>query len=439
MKKGQIPIIELVTAVLILLVAFSVLFPEFYYKSKWEDAFVLIKARDSILTIDRIGKLYSYSFNSTLLENFLRSIYLGENLLFWSETSDTFKGRIIVACNCTKQQIEKLYSWFGRIKLNDREIEMIFLESNLDIINEPSDVLLIWKYKDLTPYIATLKNYLNKENGIIQIADLTLAQVNEAQKQIFGIEWFEGGWGPTNENYFIKPRNASQITYQAYKNFYHVPLPLLAPIATTTIPIEGTIQACASANVNQGNFTFRGTSYNFWICDGKSVYFDTNRNNRADIRVITGQNFLINNFTFLLNYIDYNERIRISFKPAYNFTDFLRAGGSKVYPADNDIRKILLYRGNWSNEPNKPIPVVIINGTIGRTAWVADFSRDGLDKVGDDHKSLLLSLLLETSNKRSFEVLSPGLRLGTLTSYVNIVNKDIFEVYRFNLRLGYPF
>jgi hypothetical protein len=439
MSKGQIPIIELTTTILVLLVAFSVLFPEFSYKSKWEDALLFTRAKDSILTIDRIGNLYSYSFNPTLLENFLKSVYPGENLITWFETEGTFKGRIIVACNCTAGQIEKLNSWFGQIQLNNRSITINFLTSNLDVINEPSDALLIWGYKDLTNYRTPLQNYLNKGNGIVEITDLSQAQANNAQQQIFGVKWYNpgGGWGSATEDTFIRPVDAKKTNYGSYKNFNHIPIPLLAPILTTSIPNDSVIPECLSSNINQGNFTFRGASYNFWICNGGSVYFDTNGNNMADIRIIVGNSFTINNFKFLLNYMDDNERIRVSFKPVYNFTDFLQAGGSRVYPVDDDVNKILLSNGNWIS-PSRPIPAVILNGTVGKTAWVADFSRNGLDEVEDDHKSLLLSLLLWTSNKRVFEV-SPNLKVGLLNSYISTENKDIFEVYRFNLGLGFPF
>lgn len=439
MSKGQIPIIELVTTILILLVAFGILLPELSYKNKWGDALIITRARDTILTIDRIGNLYGYSFNSVLLQNFLKAVYPEGNLVSWSETESTFKNRIVIACNCTSAQIEKLNSWLGQITFNDRTVTLNFLSSNLDVINEPSDALLIWGYTDLTNYQTTLQNYLNKGNGVVEIMDLTQAQINNAQQQIFGLKWYDlgSGWGSSAEDSFIKPADANKINYGLYKNFNHIPIPLPAPILTTSIPNDSFVPECPSSNINQGNFTFRSVSYNFWICNGGSVYFDTNGNSMADVRLTTGNNFKINNYNFSLNYIDGNERVRISFKPFYNFTDFLQAGGSRIYPLDNDINKIALYNGNWVS-PSRSIPVVILNGTLGRTAWVADFSRGGLDGVKDDHKSLLLSLLIWTSNKGAFEQ-SPSLESGVLTSYINTENKDIFEVYKFNLGLGFPF
>lgn len=102
---------------------------------------------------------------------------------------------------------------------------------------------------------------------------------------------------------------------------------------------------------------------------------------------------------------------------------------NRVRQADNDANKILLKNGNQ--------PVVVLNGTIGKTAWMAI-----PQNVGDDHKELLLSLLLYAANKGPSGVLSPQLRklnIGYLTSYINTKNDDIFEIYKFNLGLGFPF
>jgi hypothetical protein len=80
-----------------------------------------------------------------------------------------------------------------------------------------------------------------------------------------------------------------------------------------------------------------------------------------------------------------------------------------------------------------------LNGTFSRTAWIADFSRDGLDKVEDDHRELLLSLILWASNKRSVSMTSSQLKTGFISTYINAFNDDIFEIYKFKLGLGYPY
>jgi len=90
-----------------------------------------------------------------------------------------------------------------------------------------------------------------------------------------------------------------------------------------------------------------------------------------------------------------------------------------------------------SESPPREYPAVILN-RFGETgvAWVASFSEDG---VSDDEKLLLTSLLFWASNKRETSTEVTNLRIGYMTSYVNVKNLDMFEAYKFSLGLGYPF
>ena len=113
-------------------------------------------------------------------------------------------------------------------------------------------------------------------------------------------------------------------------------------------------------------------------------------------------------------------------------------GNTKIYPVDQDTDRILLSMGKYG-DANDPIPVVILNGTIGKTAWVADFSRDGLENVNDDHKELLNSLLFSVSSKKAKVTTYGGATIGHVNSYLNIMSDDMFEIYRINLGTGQPF
>jgi hypothetical protein len=59
--------------------------------------------------------------------------------------------------------------------------------------------------------------------------------------------------------------------------------------------------------------------------------------------------------------------------------------------------------------------------------------------VGHDERLLLQSVILAVSNKNSKVSPLGDLRTGSVTTYINAVNRDMFEVYRFNLGLGFPF
>ncbi len=224
-------------------------------------------------------------------------------------------------------------------------------------------------------------------------------------------------------------------SYESYKYFHHIPMTIWTPTPRSSLAVASGITPCSSTNINEGIVRIRDTNYNIWICNGESAYLDTGGNpNEADRRVLSGERFPIDGQELSLSYIDDNVKLGIAF-PEYKFKDFLD-GGTKLYPKDQDVSKVLLSKGAYVGTSN-PIPVVIVNEKTSRVAWVADFTKN-LNNVGDDHKLLLSALLLWSSDKKHVSGLS-NLKFGHLTSYVNVANQDMYEVYRFDLGLGFPF
>jgi len=446
-KKGVINLVEMITVVVILFIAFSVFFPGFVYKSRWNDAYVVLLSRDTIITIDRLGKLYNFSFSASSLQKYLDLTLPTNktNLIGWSEVDGVIKNQLTIACNCTEQQISTLSELFSGLQFNGREVQVLIPKSSLEVINQPADVLLIWGYKNLDPYAQNIKNFLASENGVVEIMDFSdITQVNNdrAQREIFGLQANSIATSDElSDNFARAPSNSSDIIYGPFKFFYHIPLALKTiPNTSASIPSEIPIDASNCANFTQGNITFNKTSYKFWDCTSiagaLSVYFDTNANGKADTRLVAGESFNLTNiasYNFTLSYIDGMRKIGVAFRANFTFDDFGNFAGTKVLdvvPRDGSDKTLLKTSpGNF--------PVVILNRTaIARAAWIADFSEDG---YGDDEKQLLMSLILWASNKKAARVLSPNIRAGLLTSYINTVNQDMFEVYRFNLGLGFPF
>jgi len=431
--KGFIVILEVIVVLIVLFIAFSVFFPKFSYKNRWNDAYIQLKGRDIILTLDRLGKLYNYSFNNNELNRFLFDPDKGvisikrDNLISWSETEGTFKNNIVIACNCTNEQIEAWKGWIEQLRMNDRHIDAttFICWTNLEVINPcyygdkkfDPDVLIIWgnpnqKTRRLNVYKNLLLDYLERGNGILEIMDFVESDAittDTGQYKIFGIQW--DNRNPTAwSNNFNPPPNANDIKYQPYKFFYHVPVPL----------------------ASSGEFNFQGNSYSYNICNGKLCIDHDGDPDTPAQEVVPGNNFEINGYNFFLSYIDATKsRIGITFKPSYIFKNFL--DGSKMV-ADNE--KILLQRGGGDNR----LAVVALNGSSNyRTAWItANFAAD-LNSVGDDHKSLFNSLLLWVSNKKAARVLAPAISVGFKTSYVDVEGYDMYEPYIFNLGIAYPY
>lgn len=462
--KGFINILELIAVVLAVVIAMSVFFPGFLYSDKWTQAYLLLTGRDILVTIDRTGKLSNYSFSPNDLRQFFSQITPSTNIISWSEVEGTFKQLMVVECNCSADVQSRIASWFGNFTVNGRAISLhICPAGDLSNINSVSacydpnnpkhtaDVLVIWGYTNLTGYTSQLNQFLSNGNGIVEVANFTsIASVDSAQNSIFGLQFVNNNRNlAADYDYFArKPGNSTDVIYGPYKYFFGVPFPeSTVAISTTTLNTEGGIPTCALNNT--GKFNLNSSSYQFWICSSNSVYFDTDNNGTADTIVSPGQNFTINKAVFTLSSIDFPNRIGIKFNSPYTFNDFfsfqtppskdLGASWSNYYPLevipyDGTAKNILLNASVGGGQPD--IPVVILNNTNGKAAWMADFTDNG---NSDDSKNLFFSLVLWSSNKRSIAVLSPSLQVGFLTSYINVNDTDVFEVYRLGIGLGYPY
>ncbi|MBI2543063.1 MAG: hypothetical protein HYW24_02675 [Candidatus Aenigmarchaeota archaeon] len=451
--KGQVPIVEVIISIIIAFVAFNILFTGGQYQTKWNDATSLLHGRDILTTADRLGQLHNYAFSETSFNSFIGEMDVSKDVLIKLETQGTLKSTMYIACDCTSEQLAYLQNVLGDVKLNNRQVNVNICSTTLPAINscgsgtQYPDVLVIWGYRDLTSYISVLSDFISNGNSAVEIADVPHTKVNnlgndedEGQKRIFGTIYIAEGNFPNNQDEFIAPTNAQQLTFKSYRWFYHLPYLLTGTSDAVSFQMEsGSTVTC---NGKTGNLKFRDNSYQFWICSDSKAYFDTTtpQNNKADVSVSEGERFSISSSNFLLSYVELPNKIRITFKPDYQYNDFIVKdnGHNKLALASPDNKsKTLLSMGFWDNEEQKPIAAVIFNGTEnGKSVWIADFSRDGLSATGDDHKQLLSSLILSIASKKSTvqSILS-----GQITSYINVVSKDMMEVYRVDLAIGKPF
>ena len=296
--KGFVSFIELVTAVIILIVAFTILFPPFQYSSKWGEALSLIKGRDIIFSLASSNKMYEYSFNSSLLENFLIQALNETNFIYSYSIENTIKPEIFIACNCTFEEINEFQRILSGFEINGREINFLLLYSNLDEINDPnkrSDLLLICGNKSLESYKDEIKKYIERGNGIILIADPSLEQVSPAGDEIYR-EIFGLGNASSQKvlisdfnNFTRNPESVKEIIYYPWKYFYRVAAPLSVSPYFASIPVENLAQPTCS---NKANGTFQLWVCNisneikpcplkFWVCDSQ-LYIDTDWNGTAD-------------------------------------------------------------------------------------------------------------------------------------------------------------
>jgi hypothetical protein len=428
-RKGFINFIELIVVAVVVITAFSVFFPGVGYKSEWDSAELFLRGRDVMFTVDSIGKLHEYSFDSDSFNNFLTTVFSGTNLITWDATKEAVKTTIKVSCVCDNEQIDALNDWLLGFKVNGRPVEFIIYQSDISSIVF-SDALIIWgDDMDLSSYRSQIEDFLASGGGAIEIMDFR-ADVGDVQQDIFGIT-NGGGWG-NDVNIVVKPNAGNQLTYQAYKLFYNQPYRIVADTSS------GTTAACTQSNMT-GTFTVRGTPNQFWICDGTSVHFDTNGDGGGDTGALhAGDTFTIDGFNFRVAYVESETQARISFDGStdYEFVDFIRKTGIEIIrPSDDDYSRSFVVRTGAL--PQKSCGVVLNNASGWRTVWMANFTEDGID-VGDDLKHLLTSLLIWASNKDETTTIT-NLRVGYVTSFVNIYERDLVEIYKLDFGLGYPY
>lgn len=443
--KGQIPILEMITVTVILFITFGIFFPQGDVQSRWDDANVILKGRDMALTMDRTGMLNQFVADRDALTDFLNKNIPERNLISWTTLDGTVQPEIIIACNCTTDQIDTLLNSMGRLKLNGRNFTIDFVASTLSPIQR-SDALLIWGRTDLEPFRNDIVNYLRSGNGVIGLADIE--NPDEAYTEIFGVAECAsllgqgncGGAGST-ELEFLVPTSVSQPRYQAYKFFHHLPIRSVSTGQfSAEVPVENEISTCPVWPVPEGFFSFKSTDARYWVCfQDDTIYFDTDGNNVADTIVSEREDFVIAGSNFRMSYIDSNStfgRIFVSIKPEFRLDDF-RDQNIDLVPADLDNTKILLRDGNYNG--GQPIPVVTVNrSTSGMAVWAPEsLVTDG--QFNHDERLLLASMISAASNKESRNPFVGEFQIGFLTPYVNVVNIDMFEVYQFNLGLGFPF
>lgn len=439
--KGQVPVFEVIVVAIILFTSFAIFFPGEGLTSRWDEAELALKGRDAVVTMERVGEVNDFAANPSLFTDFMIKAVPGQNLIYGNTIDGTVQPTVTVACNCTVEQIQDMLNWIGRAKLNGRDVNVDVLATTLTPIQE-ADVLVIWGRKDLAQFEPAILDYIKRGNGVVGIADFPDAtNPDDTYTEIFGIIECDVITNPACQSNsdgdlnFEVPTSADDLIYQPYKMFHRMPIRSIVAQDVPPVPIltEGGIQPCAGPGFPVA-FVFKSTTANYWICSSPAAaYFDTNGNNIADTIVEELDDFTIQGENFNMRYVEVN-RTFISIREGYEFDDF-SGDANDVYPADLDRSKIFLRDGPSGI---RPIPAVVFNTSgSGMTAWMPEEIFTGT--VGHDDRLLMQTVILSAANKNSKASPLGDIKGGSVTTYIDVANRDMFEVYRFNLGIGFPF
>jgi len=455
-NKGVVNLIELILVLVLLFASFAIFFPGVSYRNKWEDAYGVITTRDAILVLEHTGMLHEYAFDDSKMNTFLDKLFPDTNLILWTDVTGGIKGEIRIATDAPNDVISELNTWVDGFMLNEREIKIIFCYTEItstDYCLLNSDALLIWGYKSLNDKKLVLDNYLSGGNGIVEVMDFDEEEKIEGdivQTDIFGLRFV--GISKSQADYveFSRdPEDNSDIIYEPHKYFYSLPLPIGA------YSNGGTVEGCTYNPTKTDTLSLKGVDYNLWTCSEDSVCLDVDEDGVCIEQVNELSQFSLGGNQLYLNYVTHDDsKISVSFRPDHIFNDFLafiQPGGlgdeplgdpggiwriQHLEPIDGDQNRILLRA--ISSDPYSEYPAVILNNVDGtNVAWMAYFGEDD-GGYSQDEKQMMMSLLFWAANKESSGVDYSDIRYGYKTSRVNVENRDMFEIYKFDFGVGYP-
>jgi len=451
-NKGVVNFLELTVVLVMLFASFAIFFPGTSYRNKWEDVYGVVTTRDAILVLENTGTLHEYAFDDSKMDAFLDKLFPNTNLIVWTDVTGGMKGEIRIATDASNEVMTELVTWVDGFMLNERDIEITFCHTEIastDYCLLNSDALLIWDYKSLNDKKSVLDNYLSGGNGIVEVMDFDeedKIETDLVQTDIFGLRFVRISRDRADYVEFTRePEDDSDIIYEPYKYFYGLPLPI------GVFSDGGSLVGCSYNPTKTDVLSLKGTDYNLWTCEENSACVDALDGSCIE-EVNELSQFSLGGNQLYLNYVTHDDsKISISFRPDHVFNDFVayefpgeqtqgQGGGiwrlMTIEPRDADEDRILLRA--ISSSPYDEHPAVILNNVNGvNVAWMAYFSGDD-DGFSQDEKQMMFSLLFWAANKESSGVDYSDIRYGYKTSRVNVENRDMFEIYKFDFGIGYP-
>ncbi|MBI4018068.1 MAG: hypothetical protein HY368_00490, partial [Candidatus Aenigmarchaeota archaeon] len=219
--KGFVRLLEAVIASIILIASISYFFVPAAPQSSWDDTMAVIRARESLMSMEKSGRLADYvARNDVAAINADLRKSVPSNIEFSVEIRDIANGIIFVECFCTeaeKSSVESLLSPL-RFNYNGRDIEIRVQQlANLNSINANTNVLLIIGYENLNAYRASLDSFLERGGTIFMLSSLYENQVNDGyMDSVFGLRWGDSGGGSGR---FYDTTTPSKVSYKV-ANYY---------------------------------------------------------------------------------------------------------------------------------------------------------------------------------------------------------------------------
>jgi len=386
-KKGFVKILEAVIASIILIGSVSYFFIPYIKSSDWSRSNLELQGRDALVALDNYGYLRTFILENNItedqkgLEYYLKKM-LPKSVMFSVEVYGLPKPVIKLGCNCTSAEMEKLQKMIydKRIEFKGREINFsIDAETGLEnlLANRDIDVILLFGYKDLSPYKSEMEEFLGRDKSILVIADLNETEVNDGIfNETFNLSWQVGGILDEN-NDFSDLSDPKNISWHISNYFVYMPV----RIETTEDIGNGE---------RKGNFFIQGIQHDLITGYNETGSFDYVRYDTDTKQYKLNEVFIVDGWSIKIRRIDSN------YTDDYTtYADISIINRSYVFnisntPSKNNIAKnektILKTTNGFSSVQSN---YQITKYGKGRTVWLKNYTETYSD-VNQLFKSILL-------------------------------------------------
>jgi hypothetical protein len=220
--KGFMHVVEILLIAILVFFVFTQFASIPSISGDWTDIKLSLMAKDLLNTFDKKGVDW---FNATsLAAEFNRT--LPQNVIHTLTLQNVIKPTIKIGCLCDNSEYAIVQAILSPssfvINGVNTTFEVTQVANQNELFSLDFDLALIYGYEDLTPSIGALRNFLNYDKGVMEIADIY--RIDNAQAAIFGL----GSGAKTSDSSKIIFSSSSKENgregNKIYEYFNHMPL-----------------------------------------------------------------------------------------------------------------------------------------------------------------------------------------------------------------------
>jgi hypothetical protein len=221
--KGFMHIVEIVLIAILVFFVFGQFASIPSISGDWSEIKLSLMAKDLLQTFDKKGIDW---FNGTSLAMAFNQT-LPENIIYAVTLQNVIKPKIKMGCLCDSSEYATVQSILSprsfAINGVNTTFEVVQVTSQNELFSLDFDMALVYGYEDLTSSYGALRNFLNYDKGVVEIADIP--RIDNVQLTIFGLNSSRTKVSDTTKIVFSSSsKENGKETNKIYDYFSHVPV-----------------------------------------------------------------------------------------------------------------------------------------------------------------------------------------------------------------------